>query len=257
MYEYDREFYRYISRGSVLSARRLLPLLSSRLPLRIGSVLDVGCGAGAWLSVWKQQGAAVLGLDGDYVDREELLIDTCEFFPCDLTTGFNLERQFDLVQCLEVAEHLPGQIAPLLVQNLCKHSDLVLFSAAAPGQGGENHINEQPYAYWRNLFSERGYRAYDPVRQDLCRDPEVMPWYRYNSFLYVSEHASQALHEALAPFQVDPMLEPADISPKLYQFRKAIVRLLPSQTSTLFAVAKKTLFNIRLRARRTTGSGQS
>ena len=75
MYEYDREFYRYINQGTVLSARRMLPLLIARMPEAPAQVLDVGCGAGAWLSVWKEQGVAVSGLDGDYVDRRELLID--------------------------------------------------------------------------------------------------------------------------------------------------------------------------------------
>ena len=37
----------------------------------------------------------------------------------------------------------------------------MLFSAAVPGQGGENHVNEQPLAYWRAIFREHGYSAVD------------------------------------------------------------------------------------------------
>ena len=157
MYEYDDVFYNYINRGALDSARQLLPQLISRLPINIESVLDVGCGAGAWLSIWKTHDAEVVGLDGSYVPPEQLLIKPEEFVATDLRTDFSLERAFTLVQSLEVAEHLPANAAEKFVNSLCRHSDIVMFSAATPGQGGENHINEQPYSYWRDLFKAQGY----------------------------------------------------------------------------------------------------
>lgn len=257
MYEYDREFYRYISQGAVHSARQMLPLLVSRLPAPPARVLDVGCGAGAWLSVWKEQGAEVTGLDGDYVDRRELLIDAGEFMPCDISRGFDLQRRFDVVQCLEVAEHLPADTAPILVESLCRHAPAILFSAATPGQGGENHINEQPYAYWRDLFAAQGYAMYDPLRPQVHPDRSIMPWYRYNSFLYIDQQAPEEILKSMEPYKLDPAMPPPDFSPLLYRARKSVTRLLPSQTSTLFAVAKKTLFNMRRRVRDFAGQGQT
>ena len=156
MYEYDEQFYRYISENAARSARGLLPVLLEVLPLEIESVLDVGCGAGAWLQVWKTLGARVLGLDGDYVQPGQLLVEAGEFQAQDLSRDFDLGRRFTLAQSLEVAEHLPEASAAGFVASLCRHADLVLFSAAPPGQGGENHINERPYAYWRDLFQAQG-----------------------------------------------------------------------------------------------------
>lgn len=48
MHTYDTLFFDYIQAGSGRSARTVLPLVLAGLP--IDSVLDVGCGAGAWLA---------------------------------------------------------------------------------------------------------------------------------------------------------------------------------------------------------------
>lgn len=249
MYEYDERFYRYINRGSRDSARVLLPVLLEALPEPVESVLDVGCGAGAWLTVWQSLGAEIVGLDGDYVLPEQLMIEPDEFVSADLSAGFDLERRFGLVQSLEVAEHLPAASAARFVACLCRHADLVLFSAAPPGQGGENHINEQPYEYWRGLFREQGYSMYDPVRPAVLTHASVKPWYRYNTFLYVNENRRPELPHALAACRVADTEPARDLSPRAYQMRKGLIRMLPSSASTHLATLKKSLSLLAVRFR--------
>src|SRR5262249_14104781 len=82
----------------------------------------------------------------------------------DISKPLDCERRFDLAICLEVAEHLPSDCAADLVTNLCNAADVVLFSAATPGQGGTRHINEQRPSYWSHLFSRNGYRCLDAIR---------------------------------------------------------------------------------------------
>jgi hypothetical protein len=105
----------------------------------------------------------------------------------DLTQPIDLGIQADLVVCLEVAEHLPPEAAPVLVDTLCRHGKRILFSAAPPGQGGTGHLNEQPPAYWAELFARHGYRYQDIVRHRLS--PEVSPWYRHNTVLVCHDSA--------------------------------------------------------------------
>jgi len=241
MYEYDDDFYGYINQGSIDSARVVLPALLAILPHPVQSVLDVGCGAGAWLTVWKSLGAEILGLDGDYVRPEQLLISHDEFSAVDLRASFFLNRRFDLAQSLEVAEHLPASSAAGLVDSLCRHSDLVLFSAAPPGQGGENHINEQPYEFWRDLFWEQGYEMHDPIRAALRDNKSVKPWYRYNTFLYVNGLCNPEVREALSGSRVERGRAVADVSPSIYRLRKRLVGLLPVAVSTAIATLKKKL----------------
>jgi hypothetical protein len=240
LYTYDRQFYKYINRGALDSASEVVPLVQKLVP-QIGSVLDVGCGSGAWLSVWKVAGVEVMGLDGDYVDRASLLVDASEFWPVDISSGFSTGEKYDLAQCLEVAEHLPTTDGTTLVESLCAHADVVLFSAAAPGQGGENHINEQPYKYWRDLFATEGFQMYDVMRKPLLNNKRVMPWYRYNTFLYVRLTARPDLHANLVDRAVAADQYPVDISPWLYRLRKLLVGLLPAAVMTRLAVLKKYL----------------
>ena len=245
MADYDRHFYRYIAPGSLRSAKVVIPLLQELLPQTVTAVLDVGCGVGSWLAVWKQRGCRVTGVDGDYLPRKALLVDDDEFVAADLRSGLALGRRFDLVQCLEVAEHLPPAAAPGLVRDLCRHADLVLFSAAPPGQGGANHVNEQPYGYWRDHFQGQGFALYDVLRPRLAGQRRVAPWYRYNSFLYVREDALPELHRRWADYRVRPGDDPEDVSPILYRLRKTVLGKLPVGVVTALAGWKKNLSRAR------------
>ena len=138
---YDQRFFDWVNFTGARSARQVIPLLIEHI--RPTSVLDVGCGQGAWLAVWRELGVTdVTGVDGDYLVQDDLLIPRNDFLARDLTERFSLDRHFDLVQSLEVAEHLRPEASATFVDSLCAHGDIVAFSAAQPGQGGEGHINE-------------------------------------------------------------------------------------------------------------------
>jgi SAM-dependent methyltransferase len=165
--------------------------------IRPRSVIDVGCGQGAWLAVFKELGVAdIHGLDGDYVDRNKLAIPNDAFFAHDLTRPFHLERSFDLVVSLEVAEHLPADCASSFVASLTGLGPVVLFSAAAPYQGGKQHVNEQWPAYWAKRFQQKGYVPVDCLRRRIWTNPSVDWWYAQNIFLYV-EHDYLQDHRVL------------------------------------------------------------
>ena len=67
-----------------------------------------------------------------------------------------MNRKFDLVLSLEVAEHLPSECAEAFVESLVNLGPVILFSAAIPYQGGENHVNEQWPEYWVGVLSGEG-----------------------------------------------------------------------------------------------------
>lgn len=235
---YDGRYYAYINAGAQRSAEALLPIVARAFKVR--SVVDFGAGQGAWLSVWQRLGVEdVSGIDGDYVNREALLIPADRFTAADLSGVVRLGRTFDLVQSLEVAEHLPRHAAETFVDNLVSHGKLVLFSAAAPGQGGEHHVNEQPYDYWRSLFEARGFAALDMVRPRLRNNSAVMPWYRYNTFVYVHRDRLATLPDEVRRTEIKTGDRIADISPPIYKMRKAVIRRIPIRASTLLAKLKK------------------
>jgi SAM-dependent methyltransferase len=226
-YRYDRRFYETNVRLNAPSAGRIIAALLTVQP--IDSVLDVGCARGAWLREWARAGIKDFhGMDGLYAGESHLMIDQDHFTRADLASGFDLRRQFDLVQSLEVAEHLPGHASAAFIEALVRHSrGLVLFSAAPPGQGGENHVNEQSYDFWRDHFRAHGYHAVDWIRPQFVGDQEIAYWYRYNIMLYVSEPMLERLPEPVRRHKV-PDDEPiADISLLLFRVRKRIVLVMP------------------------------
>ena len=180
---YDDQFYDDIDEWSRESAAAIVPWLFAALVPR--SVVDVGCGRGAWLAAFKTCGVDdVLGLDGDYVDSGSLHIDADDFRAVDLLAPPHLDRTFDLAVSLEVAEHLPASAAESFVRFLTDAAPIVLFSAAVPGQGGVHHLNEQWPSYWAERFASVGFRAVDAVRPRFWNDERVGYFFAQNIVLY-------------------------------------------------------------------------
>lgn len=187
---YDENFYRAQKDGSYRSAELTIPALLRYIP-KPKTVVDVGCGLGTWLAVFKQQGAEVIGVDGDYVQKDMLYIAKDEFVEADLeheSIGSDGQR-FDLAVSLEVAEHLSAKRAPGFIHDLTTLSDMVFFSAAVPLQGGTNHINEQWQSYWAGLFAAEGYVCIDCIRPQIWGHQEIKIEYQQNILLYVKEIA--------------------------------------------------------------------
>jgi SAM-dependent methyltransferase len=161
------------------------------------SVVDVGCGIGLFLAAFAAKGVKELcGIDGPWVTPEQLHISREQFIAHDLTAPIHLERHFDLVMCLEVAEHLPSESAPTLVESLVRLGQVVLFSAAVPLQGGVSHINEQWPEYWVALFAKSGYQAVDCIRRRIWENKKVLWYYSQNAILFVEESFLQT-HDGL------------------------------------------------------------
>ena len=75
------------------------------------------------------------------------------------------------------------------MDNLTAFSDVILFSAAIPGQGGDHHVNEQWPSYWIARFRERGFVSIDCIRPAIWFDNTVRADYRQNMFVLVRESA--------------------------------------------------------------------
>ena len=121
------------------------------------TLIDVGCGTGALIKAFRERGVRVAGLE--YSDAALVL---CRARDLDVRK-FDLEKdllataeRFDVAVSMEVAEHLPARVADQYVALLAKLSDVIVFTAARPGQGGQDHVNEQPPSYWISRFASHG-----------------------------------------------------------------------------------------------------
>ena len=180
---YDANFYSAYIKGMTNSAINVLSLLYKYYKPK--SVIDVGCGRGAWLAAAESLGSNKLrGFDGSWIKKEDLLSNNIEFTAINFdNTMPEITERYDLCISLEVAEHINEKNAKLFIDILCMASDIVLFSAAIKGQGGTNHINEQPQSYWIDIFNSNGYECFDILRASLWINESVEYWYRQNMFI--------------------------------------------------------------------------
>jgi hypothetical protein len=174
---YNKQFYASQSPGSYNSALVVVPhIIELYKPKKVA---DVGGGVGTWCKVFDDLGIDATCFDGDYATP------ICKnFISIDLEEPLKIKGRFDAVLCLEVAEHLPESRAEYFVKDLCSISNIVIFSAAIVGQGGTNHINEQPHEYWHKLFKLNGYKINTDLRDIVQTLQGVEWWYSQNIFTY-------------------------------------------------------------------------
>ena len=151
---FDASEYRYrlIYRDNY---RTISSALLEMLPF--DTVLDLGCANGFLLEDFAVAGKAVRGV--------ELSPDVRDFLPEILQDRVTLDDavtlgkvgQFDLVCCVEVAEHVPPESSQGLVDTIVANaSRWIYFTAASPCQEGTGHINCRQQFFWLNEFRKRG-----------------------------------------------------------------------------------------------------
>lgn len=154
---YDRRYYEELVEPTMAVSSQVMArsIVDDLAP---SSVIDVGCGTGALLAALGE-----LKVSGRGVDYATAAVEICR------QKGLNVDR-FDIeadpippvqahtVISTEVAEHLPASSADRfvdLVTSMAEHN--VVLSAAVPGSGGTDHVNEQPNEYWIAKLERRGF----------------------------------------------------------------------------------------------------
>jgi SAM-dependent methyltransferase len=228
---YNPKFYRELASAQE-SAREILPLVLEIVkPPR---VIDIGCGTGNWLAIAHELGVReILGIDGPWV-KAQLAIPPEKFVEHDLTMPLKLDHRFDLALSLEVAEHLPASAARDFVQSLCQAADVVLFSAAIPGQGGRRHLNEQWPTYWAELFADLRYECYDFLRPRIWNNPRVTWHYAQNSMIFARAGSRYAFGEPTTPL---PLVHPVLWSSQVARMKNP-GKLLESLPKAILAAMK-------------------
>jgi hypothetical protein len=225
MKSYSQSFYINRHEKTVYSANTILSILLERIP-SINSVIDVGCGVGTWLSVLLEKGIKeIQGIDGNWVDRNLLVIPQESFEQVDLSKSVELPKRYDLAISLEVAEHLPPERAEAFVSLLTGAADTVLFSAAIPFQGGTNHINEQWPFYWAGLFNFHDYEVHDFIRPKIWNDSQIPFWYRQNILLFTKRLKSDGIQPENDTFDTQS-LPLSIVHPDLY-----LSKIIPNATN--------------------------
>ena len=189
---YDEAYYR--NRDAEPSARAIAKTVTEIFgPERI---LDVGCGTGDLLDAMRTE-----GVTGNGLELSDAALKICKERGL-AVQKFDLEHdpapelpEIDLVVSTEVAEHLPESCADRYVELLTSYGPSVVFTAAPPGQGGTDHVNEQPPEYWIAKFNRHGFVMKDEETERCRRDwreAGAQPWYYENVLVFSSNDQASA-----------------------------------------------------------------
>lgn len=195
------------------------------------SVADFGTGRGTWLKAAIAMGVTdVRGYDIPEIPVEQRQFPADCFVAADLGQPITIDRQFDLAISTEVAEHLPKEHAATFIANIASASDIVLFSAAIPYQGGAGHCNENWVEYWVKLFAGHGFDCFDLLRLPYWNEAAIRSYYRQNVLVFAKGAAAQTLR--------DKGHRPSPDAPSLVhpeQYLKSIGRALPPEMARVGA----------------------
>lgn len=182
---YDASYYAFVDGYAKAAAPVMARGLVEELKPR--TLVDVGCGSGAFLREVQALGVTCIG-----IENSEHAIATCRSRGLDVRHADLRDSKLefgkhDLATSFEVAEHLPESLADAYVRLLCSLSAQVAITAAPPGQGGINHINEQPQAYWVAKFAAHGFELQPEIGDVLSkrwRAENVAYWYADNLMVF-------------------------------------------------------------------------
>ena len=217
---------RYIHHENVhnsQSPKQIVPTLINLFNPK--SVADIGCGLGTFLHEFKNNGVEdFIGIDGPWVDKEKLSkhISLDHFKMMNFEQNISLNKRYDLAICLEVIEHIEEKYTDRMVQNLTDISDIVVFSAAIPFQGGQNHINEQWLDYWQKKFEKKNYSLFDIIRPMIWNNPDIFYWYKQNIVVFINNNRKDII-ESLGNSTENPilnMVHPECFISKINEFKE-------------------------------------
>jgi SAM-dependent methyltransferase len=226
MYNHTEEIH------NLFGPRQIVEFLHNKI--RPNSVVDVGCGIGTFLYCFKEKGVQnVIGIDGKWVNNElkRKYLKDSEFIEHNLDEKIELSSKFDLVLCLEVAEHLKEDSANILIETLINLGDIIIFSAAIPNQGGQNHINEQWPSYWIEKFNSYNFFALDCLRPAFAENNSIEWWYRQNIMLLVKESRIEDVLKIFPGIKINSFTP--SVSKELFESKTDFINYLESSYYSL------------------------
>jgi SAM-dependent methyltransferase len=158
---YNPLLFLYFFGRSVSDAPGVVRTIGALLP-EARSYLDVGGGSGGFAAQFKRTGRHVTAIEYNALGRwfTRRLGVPSYGFDLTLSEPTPVPGTFDVVYSFEVAEHLPPDLGQRLVEFMAQRANVaIVFTAAAPGQGGMGHINEQAAGYWADGFRAAGFKV--------------------------------------------------------------------------------------------------
>lgn len=142
------------------------------------TVIDVGCGDGAYTEALQ-----TAGVDCEGYDASPIRPTGCGYL--DLSRPIKTTERFDWVLCLEVGEHIPAAYQQTVFDNLDKLARKgIVMSWAVEGQTGYGHVNERNNDYIERIMNSYGFERYHMTEQTLRDGITDLPWMKDTVMVY-------------------------------------------------------------------------
>jgi hypothetical protein len=184
---YNLNFHKSIEDDEIPQAYRISLYIKEFL--QPNYIIDFGCSTGIYLNEIKKNIQKIEFVGYEY-SKDACDNSICEnILNCDLTQKLDVEkRKNTLGICLEVLEHIDDKYWFEVLSNITKLSDIIIFSAAHPGQGGIGHINCRPKIDWIKRFHSLGWVVdYDLTTHfiNYMTSGYHMGWLRMNGMILI------------------------------------------------------------------------
>lgn len=184
---YNTDFHKSIENDEYPQAIRIAEYIHTYM--KPECFIDFGCSTGLYLQQIKLRMPEIDSVGYEF-SMDAINNSLCENIICtDLTRNLIvIKKKKTLSLCLEVLEHIDDKDWLMVLLNITKLSDKIIFSAAHPGQGGTGHINCRPKIDWIRRFHQLGWVIDHDLTThfiDYMKSGYHMGWLRINVFILV------------------------------------------------------------------------
>ena len=119
-------------------------------------VFDAGCALGMLVESFWDRGVEAHGRDISEFAIDSVRPDMRPY--CSVgSLSAAIDGTYDLLTCIEVLEHMPGEEAEQAVRMMAAAAPRILFSSSPIDFAEPTHINVRPTSYWLRLWAEAGF----------------------------------------------------------------------------------------------------
>jgi glycosyltransferase involved in cell wall biosynthesis/SAM-dependent methyltransferase len=128
------------------------------------TVLDAGCAWGFLVEAFRKRGVEAYGVDISEYAIQNTSPDIKPYcWIGSITEPF--PEKYDLITCIEILEHMPRREAEKAIENLCNHTNEIVFSSTPFDYKETTHVNVHDPEYWAEQFARYGF--YRDLEADL------------------------------------------------------------------------------------------
>lgn len=119
-------------------------------------VLDAGCAYGYLVAALRDRKVNAYGIDISEYAISRTRDDIKEY--CRVQSAeVELNDFYDLIVTIEMLEHVPAETGEAIIANICRHTNVVIFSSTPDDVKEPSHFNVQRPDYWAKLFAKNGF----------------------------------------------------------------------------------------------------